>query len=329
MRFLSKPRSIAIVTSVLSLSLLAVGDAGAARIPNCTPATNVELIIDDSGSMAGFDSERLRVEAVKILLNAPENGKKTLGAVDFGSTATTVFPPGLIATQKAAMATALDAAITADGGSTNYNDAFARAKQDNPNANARIFLTDGGHNEGDYANGHQGGPPTFVVGFGSSTAGEDGARLQQIANETAGKYYPQTDSSTLQSTMNEINAALDCQTTPVAFKDIFSKVGQVKQNAITVPRGTSSINVVLSWASSQSQFTLVAARPGANAAQVSRRKRKRVRVKLKRVNGKTFQSVRITGIKRGKLKLRLKAKKLGFLPNANTLTTQVTLSRRR
>jgi hypothetical protein len=45
-------------------------------------------------------------------------------------------------------------------GGTDYNAAFDKTKTDPPGAGARIFLTDGGHNVGDYGDGHQGGPPT-------------------------------------------------------------------------------------------------------------------------------------------------------------------------
>ena len=39
---------------------------------------------------------------------------------------------------------ALNGAIQADGGSTNWVDAFKTAHASNPGAQARIFLTDGG-----------------------------------------------------------------------------------------------------------------------------------------------------------------------------------------
>ena len=41
--------------------------------------------------------------------------------------------------------------IQADNGGTDYNAAFNTGRAANPGAQARIFLTDGGHNLGDYA----------------------------------------------------------------------------------------------------------------------------------------------------------------------------------
>jgi hypothetical protein len=98
---------------------------------------------------------------------------------------------------------ALGEKIEADNGLTDYNAAFAKAKVDDPGAKAWIFLTDGGHDAGEYLNGHRGGPPTYVIGFGSATSGPDGERLALIAKDTSGRYFPQTDSSNLQSVVTK------------------------------------------------------------------------------------------------------------------------------
>ena len=101
------------------------------------------------------------------------------------------------------MATALEARRV------RYNAAFAQSDADNPNANARIFLTDGAHNADAYANGHLVHKvPTQVISFGSGLSPDDQARLQTIANDTGGTYYPQVDSSQLQSVMNTIGRTI-------------------------------------------------------------------------------------------------------------------------
>ena len=134
----------------------------------------------------------------KLLLEKPNNQKKTFSALQFGGSflgggadATSVFAPAIVGQQKGAMEAALDAQIDANDGATNYNAAFALRKTQNPNANRIIFMTDGGHNIGDYDNAsHQGGPPVDVVGFSPGLVAADQARLQQIANETKGTYHP-------------------------------------------------------------------------------------------------------------------------------------------
>src|SRR6058998_265787 len=66
----------------------------------CTRAKNVQAIIDDSGSMAITDSNRLRVQAMDLLINALDS-QAILGADEFGGdfsggsgppAADTVFP---------------------------------------------------------------------------------------------------------------------------------------------------------------------------------------------------------------------------------------------
>src|SRR3954471_17112937 len=148
--------STALVIPVVAGSAGA-GSAGAAAA--CTPATNNEAIIDDSGSMFSTDPNRLRVQAVDLLINALDDSTQ-LGAIEFGSgggtipSADVVFPVEAVGPNAAAMKSALDTQIQADNGGTDYNAAFDTARAANPGARARIFLTDGGHNAGDYHDAH-------------------------------------------------------------------------------------------------------------------------------------------------------------------------------
>src|ERR1700761_9115365 len=91
----------ATMAALLALAAVAVPSgvaSGAAGISaGCTPKTNVEAIIDDSGSMSFTDENRLRVQAMDLLINALPS-QTQLGAVEFGSefetpAADTVFPP--------------------------------------------------------------------------------------------------------------------------------------------------------------------------------------------------------------------------------------------
>src|SRR3954464_6692145 len=111
----------ATMTALLAMAVVAVpsgassGDAGASA--GCTPKTNIEAIIDDSGSMSITDEHRLRVQAMDLLINALPTQTK-LGAVGFGSefekpAADTVFPPEPVGANAAAMRSALDGAVQA------------------------------------------------------------------------------------------------------------------------------------------------------------------------------------------------------------------------
>jgi len=180
-----KGLAAAVLGSLLAAALF-VGSAGAAGTGNatasaaCAAKTNIEAIIDDSGSMEITDPNKLRVQAMDLLIETLPTST-TLGAVAFGSgiagipgvfeeipAATTLFKPVAIGPNAAAMEASLKANINADDGATDYNGAFAKADADNPTAQARIFLTDGGHDEGTYNEAHLAhNVPTYVIGFGS------------------------------------------------------------------------------------------------------------------------------------------------------------------
>jgi hypothetical protein len=213
----------------------------------CTPVTNIEAIIDDSGSMEVTDPNKLRVQAMDLLVKTLP-GATTLGAVEFGSgfegipgvlegtaAASTLFPPEAIGPNAAAREASMTANINADNGATGYNGAFAKADADDPGSQARIFLTDGGHDEGTYNEAHLAhNVPTYVIGFGAGISlPEDKARLQKIASDTGGKVYELEDDSELQAVVNNIGAALTCKTPPRQFADELS-TGQTKTHTITI-----------------------------------------------------------------------------------------------
>ncbi|HEU4721176.1 MAG TPA: vWA domain-containing protein [Gemmatimonadaceae bacterium] len=341
-----KPRRIALagtggvaaLASALALAPGAVADPPALAAATCTPVSNIEAIIDDSGSMSFSDADKLRVSALNLLIDTPGNEQITLGAVEFGGqigfageppAADTVFAPQPIGPNAAAMKAALQTRIDADNGITDYNAAFDRARTDNPNAKARIFLTDGAHNVGTYNNGHQGGPPTYVIGFSAATTGVDGQRLQQIASDTGGRYFAQTDSSNLQGVMNEIGTTLTCQSPPKTFRDAFARAGQSKRHAVSIASRAKSAQLTLSWTSPLDQFTIgqvQIVKRGRVVAVASARKR---RLRLTTRRGATFLVVKVGNLTRGKLRFKVRATRIGSGAPSVSLTTQVTQSRRR
>jgi hypothetical protein len=321
-------------TAIVAGAILAVPSGASpprAHRAACVKATNIEAIVDDSGSMAITDTNRLRIQALDLLINALEPPAE-LGAVEFGGNffesstpaADTVFKPEPVAGNAAAMKAALVSKVNADNGGTDYNAAFAQSDADNPTAQARIFLTDGGHDIGTYNNGHLTHKvPTYVVGFSPGVqASEDQARLRTIATDTGGQFYPLTDSSGLQSVMDNIETALTCQTPPQAFTDKL-KAGASKTHTVSVGAGTKSLQIVLSWTSPLDSFTisnLKLTSKGRTVAQAARRVR---RLSVKRTTSETFTIARVSGLGRGKLSFKVKATKVGSGQPLVTLTTQV------
>jgi hypothetical protein len=317
--------------AVLAAAILVApsGAVAGGAATSCAPATNIEAIIDDSGSMAVTDENRLRVEAMDLLINTLP-AKTQLGAVEFGSSlfgtqpaADTVFPPEPVGPNAGTMRSSLDRVINADNGSTDYNAAFARADADNPAAQARIFLTDGGHNEGTYNEAHLArNVPTYVIGFGTGLAlPEDQARLQKIASDTHGQLYQLADSSQLQAVMNKIGAALTCQTPPREFNDLL-KQGQSKTHSIAVGASTKLLQIALSWVSPLDVFKLTHLKLIAKGKVVAAGRPKVQKLKVKRSKGKTFLIAKVSGLRKGTLRFTVTAAKIGSGEPKVNLTTQ-------
>lgn len=335
-------RVASVISSVVLAGLLLAGlfvtSAAAAPVATasaCTPAKNIEAIVDDSGSMASSDSNRLRVQGLDLLIGTL-SPSTSLGAVEFGSgvleyipAAETLFPPEPVGANAAAMRAALKEKINADNGATDYNGAFAKADADNPTADARIFLTDGGHNADTYNEAHLAhNVPTYVIGFGSGlTAPEDQARLEKIAADTGGKYFALQDSSQLQAVMNSVGAALTCQTPPRQFTDLLGQ-GQSKLHGVVVGAKTKSLQIALTWASPLDAFKLLGLKlvSGKRVLAVAARPakhRKPGKLKVTRTASSTFVVLKVSGLRPGRLVFKVQATKVGSGEPKATLTTQV------
>jgi hypothetical protein len=340
-------RRIAKLLGPGALMLLLVGliaapgamGAPTASAAGCKSASNIEAIVDDSGSMEITDPDRLRVQAMSLLID-DLSPKTQLGAVEFGSgidipgiittpPADTVFPPEPVGANATAMRSALDSVIKADNGATDYNGAFAQSDTDNPSADARVFLTDGGHDVGTYNEAHLVHKvPTYVIGFGSGiSAGPDQARLKKIAKDTGGKYFPVQDTSQLQAAMNSIGAALTCQTPPRQFTDTLAK-GQSKLHNVTVGAATKTLQITLTWASPLDKFKLSGLRLVGKNGLIAVASRSPSKLKVTKTNSSTFTIVKITGLRKGTLRFKVKAAKVASAAKA-TLTTQVGQSKRK
>jgi hypothetical protein len=324
------------VVGLLVVGLIATPSTPAAPLASasaCSSAKNIEAVVDDSGSMEITDPSRLRVQAMNLLIDdlSPDT---QLGAVEFGSGfeslgipgAATVFPPGPVGSNASAMRSALDTAIHADNGATDYNAAFAKSDADNPGADARVFLTDGGHDIGTYNEAHLvHRVPTYVIGFGTGISpGPDQARLQKIASDTGGKYFPVQDASQLQAAMNSIGAALTCQTPPRQFTDTLGK-GQSKLHSITVGAATKTLQITLTWASPLDKFKLSGLRlVGKNGLiAVASRSQPPGKLKVTKTSSSTFTIVKVSKLRKGTLRFKVKAATIGSGAPKVTLTTQV------
>jgi hypothetical protein len=319
---------------VASLFGAPTATAASTSASSCVRANDIEAIVDDSISMEFSDAGRLRVQAMNLLIGTLSPNTQ-LGAIEFGSgflekpAAETLFPPQPVGPNAAAMRTALDTAIHADNGATDYNSAFVKADADNPDADAKIFLTDGGHVEGPYTDTHLGHKvPTYVIGFGSGlSSGEDQARLKKIAKDTRGQYFPVKEASELQPVMNSVSAALTCQTPPRQFTDTLAQ-GQSKPHGVAIAAATKTVQITLTWANPLDKFKLTGLRLVGKNGLLAVASRKPGKLKVTKTTSSTFTIVKVSKLRKGTLRFKVKGAKVDSAAKA-TLTTQVGQSRRK
>lgn len=351
MRLIRRSRVMAglAVTGLAGITAFTAGGATAQpqKQAGCTPATSFQAIIDDSGSMSGSDPGLLRLQGLKLLLQNPDNANRFFGAVEFGSTAKLIFAPGRIGQFRPQMEAALTNALKANDGGTNYNDGITAGVSNNPSANARIFLTDGEHfgaynNPHALPNGSGKVPPMYVVGLdigpaiGTPSPGTETSaqRLQRIANETKGQYFPSVTAATLQRTFNQISARLNCLAAPVDLSyPVFLRQGQTKNATANLTSSTKSVDIVVNWANAQNQFTVsritfLGKKNKRLAISSAKKKRKLKRIKrTRKFASGTFTGFRVKKPKgTRKIRVTLKANRLtsfgGEAPSA-----QITLRR--
>jgi von Willebrand factor type A domain len=299
----------------LLVALTASGSAAAATksavTPNCTPATNIEGIIDDSGSMALNDSQRNRAGLIQSI--AFFNPDKTMGAVEFGSTADNVFGPFLVGPSNGpnmAMITNNLNIIQADNGGTDYDVAFDLANHVNMQANARIFLSDGEPNFTPNASLWQNPKiPAYVVGFGSA----DFTVLNQIASETGGPVpaFAITSQNDILNKAMIINARLNCLPDPGILAKSFARPGQTKGVGLT-PDGNSA-EILISSAGEGDVFKASGFTQGGGglkkgSADIAK---KRSHVRVSSIRGSNYLALNLSGLRSGKpLHFQLKAKRI-------------------
>ncbi|MDX6616208.1 MAG: von Willebrand factor type domain [Solirubrobacterales bacterium] len=299
------------VTAALAMSSGASASPVASASAACTKGTNIEAIVDDSGSMSVTDPNKNRTELLNAFNSIASNKGKFLGAVEFGTSADTLFPPTAMPIADGTLAAAFGL-VNADNGSTDYNLAFSTAKAANPNANGRIFLSDGEHNVGTYNDGHlTPNVRTYTVGFGAT----DPTLLTKIATDTGGQAFNLADSSAVPAVAASITAGFDCKRPPLVFSKVFTKQGQAQGYSFKPLSSTADILVTWPVSIGTNIGTInpkLALPPGVATT---------AKVKATVKKGKSFVTVHLKGLKKGKkAKFKVKAKSLA---GPTPVTTQV------
>jgi Ca-activated chloride channel homolog len=162
--------------------------------------TNVELVVDTSGSMEGDKLANVK-DALSTFLDQVKSDQERVGLIEFYSDVTDRVPINLLQNNRAALVRAVD---TLDaGGNTALLDAVAEAYDrlqalDDPNRiNAIVVMTDGKENASaiklnqlvaKLQQGKQRGVPVTVFGIAYGNDA-DMAPLQAMADATGGQTY--------------------------------------------------------------------------------------------------------------------------------------------
>jgi hypothetical protein len=307
----SRLKKLAIAASLVGvLGLLAGSSTAAAK---CVVSKDTEAIIDDSGSMAATDPDKLRTKLLDLYASIGANNGKVLGGVEFGSDAGLLFSPakipGVIPTMDASFSQ-----VDSNNGGTDYDAGFSLGNSTNPKATSRIFLTDG-----------QASPPTqhlhpniptYVVGLGNSITSDPsaGQLLQSIASQTKGKLYLVQDATQLQPVAAAITAEQDCASVLTIIRT-FNTVGQQFKLGFKAKR--SSADILLTWPGAGPILDIL----GIGAGRASASSVAHAAVKTRKKKGTTFTTVHLKGLKRGqKVKFKIKAT---TLPSPTVGTTQI------
>lgn len=218
----------------------------------CRAITNVQVIVDDSKSMNQVDPQELRREAIGLMLTKPRNEGKVIGVFEFGSFGRQLFAPQVVqprgrGSNQPLLLGSLQQGITADNGGTDYNAAFKGAADDNPGAQARIFITDGGHRAGKYLSLHKGGAPVYPIGLGLAKSTSAARRLMRIADQTKGRAFVDVDPEEIQGVLNTIDSDLNCDVDIDTDADVLSDANPVDDQTIELLPDARTCDIDVSW----------------------------------------------------------------------------------
>lgn len=165
-----------------------------------------------------------------------------------------------------------------------------------------------------------------MVGLGigpASPTDADATRLQQIATETGGKYFPSVNADKLQPTFNQISSAVSCLQTPRSFDSrLFTKKGQSSGATAGLGKKTKSVELALNWAQPTNKFSLSSVQALGRRNKVLGSltgKGKPKKLSFKRTEGTTYWSLSVKKPK-GTKKLRFKVKAGQVLAPEKTVT---------
>lgn len=302
--------------------------------PLPTPGNfDLAAIVDLSGSMSSTDPENRRLDATHLLIELASPGDRLL-AQGFDNEARPIFRRLPVRNaNRSALRAAARRNITNNGG-TDYNAAFAAAYEkltEHPLGpripKAAVFLTDGGHNSGAYANGHlrfalnpSGRPwPVCVVQLGNSFDREDVIRLRRIAADTGGTFLRAPTNVQLESLYFQCRGTSAGARTLVRRSNVF-RIGQSRGFGSIVRPRQARATFFTSWTEGRYRVRLF--QPGRRAPYV-----RSIGNRVRLVKGRTFQYFQVVNPRPGRW--RMVVTRLGTGDVRERATTTINVQQRR
>ena len=236
--------------------------AAVASPPASSTGVDIEVVIDISGSMSGTDPQFLRKDAMRALLGLVGKNDR-LGAVAFDDLFEPVFDLQAVTDANGGALAKLADQHILDRGGTDYNIAFAKGYEaltappvyDATRPKYVIFLTDGGHNAGDYDNAHllmAANPsarpwPVCAVQLGTQFQSSDVVRLKRIAAETGGQYATAQSNTALSDAFRRCLGAATNQRTIVDRSISFKALGKSRRITKRIGAGLSVAKFFISF----------------------------------------------------------------------------------
>jgi hypothetical protein len=214
------------------------------------------LIIDSSGSMRQNDPNDFRKEAAKIFVDTARNDDQ-IAIVDFDGSAKVNWLLQPLTENRSEIKSAID--LVDSFGGTNISLAMQvahhqLASSTQPFKKAAVLLTDGVGTYNNEAQLYQDkGWPVYTVGLGYNT---NPTLLEQIANQTGGKYFALTDPNQLKNVYFEIATQISGGSSLLSTNFAMT-IGQSNSTHVNIPPNQQSTTFLINWPGSDVSTTLI------------------------------------------------------------------------
>ena len=204
-------------TSLLELPQVAKEPATVST-PGCDLARDVQVVVDDSGSMRLRDPDGLRAAAINQMVTKLRLVEFDVGAIEIGTRAQQILPTlavpvgGITGADDLATISGLkDERIRNDAGPAALDSGLAAVVAARPAVAAIILVTDAADAAPPVALADPGRRVYVVAVKSAFTKTPSAGALKQLAAASGGRYFADVDASSLPGALSIVEAELNCE----------------------------------------------------------------------------------------------------------------------